>query len=53
MVIKSRNLGWDGHVSRTGKMRNTYKILVTDPEGNRPLGRLGGRCKDNMKMVLE
>jgi hypothetical protein len=27
-MIKSRRMGWVGHVARMGEMRNTYKILV-------------------------
>jgi hypothetical protein len=35
-----------------GEKRNSYRILVGKPEGNRPLGR--PRCKwvDNIKMDL-
>jgi len=28
---------WAGHVALMGKMRSAYKILVTIPEGERPL----------------
>jgi hypothetical protein len=34
-VITSRNMRWDGHVARIGKMKNVYKILVRKPEGKR------------------
>jgi hypothetical protein len=27
-MIKSRRMIWMGHVARTGKLRNTYKIFV-------------------------
>jgi len=37
-VIKSRRMGWAGHVTCMGEI-NTYKILVGKPEGMRPLGR--------------
>jgi hypothetical protein len=30
---------WAGHVTRMGQMRNSYNILVRDPEKKRPLGR--------------
>jgi hypothetical protein len=33
-VIKSR-IRWEGHVARTGEMRNVYSILVGKPEGKR------------------
>jgi hypothetical protein len=35
-----------------GDMRNAYRMLVAKPEGKRPLGRLGLRWKDNIKMDL-
>jgi hypothetical protein len=28
-----------GHVARMGEKRNTYRLLVGNPEGRRPLGR--------------
>jgi hypothetical protein len=39
MVIKSRRMGWAGHVARTGKGRGVYRVLVGRPEGKRPLRR--------------
>jgi hypothetical protein len=38
-VIKSRRMRWAGHVARRREARNTYRILVGNPEGKRPLGR--------------
>jgi hypothetical protein len=38
-MIKSRRMRWVGHVTRMGKKRNAYRILVEKPEGKRPLGR--------------
>jgi hypothetical protein len=35
-----------------GTMRNTYKIMVGNPEGKRPLGRPRRRWDDNIKMDL-
>jgi hypothetical protein len=32
--------------------RNAYVILVGKPEGKRPIGRLRGGWKDNIKMDL-
>jgi hypothetical protein len=32
-----------------GEIRNAYKILVGQPEGNRPLGRPRHRWEDNIK----
>jgi hypothetical protein len=37
-VIKSRRMGWAGHVARMGEMRNAYKILVVTAERKRGLG---------------
>jgi hypothetical protein len=45
-VIKPRKMGWVEHVTRVGIM-----ILVGEPEGMRPLGRLV-RWVDNIKMDL-
>jgi len=30
-----------GHVACIGQKRNVYRILVGNPEGNTPFGRLG------------
>jgi hypothetical protein len=38
-IIKSRRMGWAGHVAQMGEKRNAYRILVGKPEGKRPLGR--------------
>ena len=38
-VIKSRRLGWVGHVARMGERRGVYRVLMEKPEGNSPLGR--------------
>jgi hypothetical protein len=38
-VIKSRRMGWVGHVSRMGEMGKAYKFFVGKPEGKTPLGR--------------
>jgi hypothetical protein len=46
-VIKSRRVRWVGHVARMGEGR-----CVGSPEGKRPLGRLGRRWEDNIKMDL-
>jgi hypothetical protein len=37
-MIKSRRMKWAGHVARMGTKRNSYRILMGYPEGNRPLG---------------
>ena len=38
-VIKSRRMRWGVHVTRMGKRRSLYRILVRKPEGKTPLGR--------------
>jgi hypothetical protein len=40
------------HVARMGEKRNAYRILVTKPEGKRPLGRPRHRWVDNINMDL-
>jgi hypothetical protein len=35
-----------------GEKRNTYRLLVGKPEGNRPLGRPRRRWVDNIRMDL-
>jgi hypothetical protein len=51
-MIKSRRMRWAGHVARTGKKRNAYRILVGKSEGKKPLGRQRSRWMDNIKMDL-
>jgi hypothetical protein len=41
-MIKSRSMRWAGHVARTRKKRNAYRILVGKPGGKRPLADVGG-----------
>jgi hypothetical protein len=35
--IKSKRMGWAGHVARMGEERNLYRVLMGKPEGKRPL----------------
>jgi hypothetical protein len=51
-VIKSRRVGWAGHVARMGEERGAYRILVGRPGGRRPLGRPRRRGEDNIKTDL-
>ena len=37
-VIKSRRMKWAGHVTRVGKRKVAYGILVGKSEEKRPLG---------------
>jgi len=32
--------------------RNAYRLLVGKPKGNRPCGKTGQRCEENIKMDL-
>jgi hypothetical protein len=39
MMIRSRRMRQAGYVACIGKMRNSYTILVGEPDGKRPLRR--------------
>jgi hypothetical protein len=41
-----------GHVARIIEMRNAYKILFGELEGNRQFGRRRRRWKDNIKEIV-
>jgi hypothetical protein len=41
-----------GACSTNGEKRNTYRLLVEEPEGKRPLESLRRRWVDNIKMDL-
>jgi len=43
IVIKSRRIGWAGHVARMDELRAVFRVLVGKPEGKRPLWRPGRR----------
>jgi hypothetical protein len=50
--MKSRRMGWAGHVARMGEESKVYKVLVRNPEANRPLGRPRRRWEDGIRMDL-
>ena len=52
-VIKSRRMGWAGHVARMGEEKGVYRVLVGKPEGRRILGRPRLRWVDNIRMDLQ
>ena len=52
-VVKSRRMGWAGHVARMGEDRGVHMVLVGEPEGKKPLGRPRRRWEDNIKMDLQ
>jgi hypothetical protein len=49
-ILKSRRLGWTGHVARLWEKRNAYRLLEGKPERRRPLGRPRSRWVDNIRM---
>jgi hypothetical protein len=51
-VIKSRRMGWTGHLTHIGEGRGVYRVLVGRLEGKRPLGRPRRRWEDNIKIDL-
>jgi hypothetical protein len=51
-MIKSKRMRWTRHVARVGKKGDACSILVTKPEGKRPLRRPRCRWMDNIKMDL-
>jgi len=53
LVIKSRRMGWAGHVAHMGEERVVYRVLLGRPEGKRPLGRPTRRWVDNIRMDLQ
>jgi hypothetical protein len=50
--MKSSRMRWAGHVTRTGKMRNSYKVSFGKPEGKRPLGRVEEDGRIILKWIL-
>jgi hypothetical protein len=44
---------WERHVVRSGKNRNTFKVLMCKYEGKRSLGRPGCRWDNNAMNVKE
>jgi hypothetical protein len=52
-VIKSRIMGWAGHVALMGEGRGMYRDFMWIAEGKRPLGRSRPRRNDNIKMDLQ
>jgi hypothetical protein len=51
-VIKSRRMGWAGHVARIGEGRGIYRVLIGRPEGKKPLGRPRRRWENSIKLDL-
>jgi len=53
LVIKSRRMGWAGHVAFMVEWKGVYRVLVRKPEGKRSLGRPRRRWEDNIRMDLQ
>jgi hypothetical protein len=51
-MIKSRRMGWAGHVAHIGEGRGVSGFWWRKPEGKRPLGTRR-RWKDNIKVDLQ
>jgi hypothetical protein len=51
-VITSSRLRWAGRIARVRDMRNSYKILVGNLEGNRQPGRAKSRWEDVVTINL-
>jgi hypothetical protein len=51
-IMKAKRMRWAGHVARMGEKRNTYRLLLGNTEGKRPLGRPRRRWFNNIRMDL-
>jgi hypothetical protein len=51
-MIKSRRMGWAGHVVLMGDKKRTYRDFVGKPEGNRPVRRHRRRWIDIIKIYF-
>jgi hypothetical protein len=51
--MKSRRLRWVRYVAHMRENSNVYRVLVESSEGKKPLGRLGHRWDDSIKMALK
>jgi hypothetical protein len=49
-VVKSRRMGWAGHVARMGEGRGVHRVLVGKREGKRQLGSSRRRWENNINM---
>jgi hypothetical protein len=50
--MKSRMIKCVGHAARMGKKRNTYRLLVGNPEGKRSLGKPRRRWVDGISKCI-
>jgi hypothetical protein len=52
-AIKSRRMGWAGHVARMGEGRGAYTVWVEQCERTRSFGRQRNTWGDNIKKDLQ
>jgi hypothetical protein len=52
-VVKSRRMGWVGHVTRMAVERGVHRVLVGKPEGKKAMERPRLRWDDNIKTDLQ
>jgi hypothetical protein len=48
--MKSWKLEWASYVTRAGKTRNAYKVMIGELGGKKPLGRPGHRWVVKIRM---
>ena len=48
-IIRSRGMGWAGHVAHMGLRKGTYRILVARPEENNHVDHLDLKRKTMLK----
>jgi hypothetical protein len=51
-MIKSRRMRWAGHGTLMGEEKLSYKVLMGEPEGKRPLGTLDLSGRIILKFIL-
>jgi len=52
-LLKSWRMRWIRHVGRVGEIRNAFRILFGNPDGERPLDRSRRKREDDIKMDLK
>ena len=52
-MIKSRRLSWAGYVATMKESKCTFKIVIGDLAGKRPLGRPRRGWEDKIRMYLK
>jgi hypothetical protein len=51
--LKPRNACYHSVQNLSSSRRGAYRVLVGRPDGKRPLGRLGRRSEDNIKIEIQ